>query len=72
MKEYILKIKGMSCEHCRKTVESALLSIRHVRNVVVDLEASTAIVLSEDFMAGDLLVHVVEEAGYQVESVEEN
>ena len=72
MKEFIVKIKGMSCEHCRKTVESALLNIRHVRNVVVDLEASTATVLSEDFMPGDLLVHAVEEAGYQVESVEEN
>lgn len=72
MKEYILKIKGMSCEHCRKTVEGALLSIRHVRNVVVDLEASTATVLSEDFVTGNQLIYAVEEAGYQVESIKES
>lgn len=72
MKETIIKIEGMTCEHCRKSVETALIDIPYVRNVVVDLAASTATVLSEDIMRGDLLKHAVEEAGYTVVSVDEN
>ncbi|NLC26663.1 MAG: heavy metal translocating P-type ATPase [Fastidiosipila sp.] len=72
MKETIIKIEGMTCEHCKKTVETALISLPYVRNVVVDLEAETARVLSEDIMRDDMLKHAVEEAGYKVVSVKAN
>lgn len=72
MKESIIKIDGMTCEHCKKTVETALRNVPHVRNVVVDLEAETAVVLSEDIVRDELLTHAVEEAGYKVLSVEKH
>ena len=72
MKQTILKINNMTCEHCQRSVEGTLLNVPHVHNVVVDLESGTATVLSKDIVQSDFLTHAVTEAGYEVVSVEEN
>jgi len=41
----ILKIGGMSCEHCVRAVTEAVVSIAGVKSVNVSLEAGTAEVL---------------------------
>lgn len=37
-----IKIKGMSCQHCVKSVKEAMEKIPGVENVVVDLEKGEA------------------------------
>ena len=45
METKILKIGGMSCEHCVRAVTEAVVSIAGVKSVNVSLEAGTAEVL---------------------------
>ena len=64
-----LRIEGMMCEHCKMRVEKALNGIEGV-SAQVDLEGKYAdVVLSKD-IPDDVLKHAVEDAGYQVLSVE--
>jgi len=41
MEEKILKVNGMSCEHCVKAVNSALGAIAGVADIAVSLKAGT-------------------------------
>ena len=34
----VIKVDGMSCEHCKNTIESALAKINGVRTAEVDLD----------------------------------
>lgn len=63
-------IEGMSCGHCSGRVEKALNGLDHVTVVEVNLETKKAVVdLSED-VSVDLLTETVEDAGYDVVSVQ--
>jgi len=42
--ETVLKVSGMSCEHCRRTVEQAMKGVPGVESVSVSLEAGEAVV----------------------------
>ena len=42
MEKIILKVDGMSCEHCVKAVTNAVSGIAGTTNVVVDLKAGSA------------------------------
>ena len=44
MEKTILKVEGMSCEHCIKAVESAVKPLPGVSGVTVDLAAGTVTV----------------------------
>jgi copper chaperone len=44
MKRIILGVGGMSCQHCLRAVEKALLGVAGVRKVQVDLANSRAVV----------------------------
>ncbi len=57
-----LKIEGMTCNHCRKSVQDALERIKGVEDVQVDLEAGLARVRGTADVG--LLVAAVEEEGY--------
>ena len=66
----ILKIEGMSCANCAAAVEKALLSLPGVAEAKVDLAAASATVVLNDLVGDKALMLVVEEAGFEVSSVE--
>lgn len=69
MKKTIM-IEGMSCGHCVGRVEKALQGLDGVTSVQVDLAGKCAVVeLSQD-IANEVLVEVIDEAGYDVTSVQ--
>ncbi len=61
----VLKIEGMSCGHCKATVEKALNSIPGV-NAEVDLEKKQASVTYPDGIDVEQLKKAVTDAGYEV------
>lgn len=60
----IFKIEGMSCNHCRMTVEKAITTVPGVENVVVDLSAGSATV--EGNFDSSAVVKAVTESGFDV------
>ena len=66
----VLVIEGMSCMHCKARVENALKAVSGVSDVSVDLEKKTAVVTSDAALDGNVLKKAVEDAGYEVLSVE--
>jgi copper chaperone len=60
-----LKVTGMSCGHCQKTVEQALKGVNGVYSAVVDLQDAEAEVdFDDDSVTTIQLVAAVEKAGY--------
>jgi copper chaperone len=62
-----LQIKGMTCEHCVRSVTKALQGVAGVDKVAVDLGAGRASVDGSADAA--LLVKAVEKQGYEVKLV---
>lgn len=64
MSKIILKVEGMTCNHCKMRAEKALQAVSGVESVSVDLVAKEAIVTGEvDHVS---LVKAVVDAGYSV------
>jgi len=66
MKEIELKIIGMTCEHCVRTVKSALYGVEGVSEVDVSLHEQRAKVKAEDHVSFESLKSAVESWGYKV------
>ena len=62
----IIKVAGMSCNHCKMAVEKALKGVPGVEKAQVDLEKKQAVV--EGTPQREELVKAIEDAGYEVES----
>ena len=62
----VLKVEGMTCMHCKMSVEKALKSVQGVESVSVDLRRKEAVITGS--VAKDILVKVVEDVGYSVPS----
>jgi len=62
----VLKVSGMSCEHCRNTVQRALMSVPGVESVRVSLQRGEAVISGKDF-DGVELVRAVRKANYDAE-----
>ena len=62
-----VKIEGMMCMHCVKSVEKALGAVEGVTGVTVSLEEKQAVV--EGNAAQEALKAAVEEAGYEVKQI---
>ncbi|HHY31678.1 MAG TPA: heavy-metal-associated domain-containing protein [Firmicutes bacterium] len=63
----VLRIEGMSCNHCRAAVERALLKVPGVKTAQVDLASGTARVTFDPHKATrDDMVRAVEDEGYRV------
>lgn len=60
----ILKIEGMSCGHCKMSVEKALQAIPGVVSASVDLGKKEALVTGT--ASRDVLVKAVEDVGFDV------
>ncbi len=63
-----LSIEGMSCAHCVKHVTEALKEVEGVTSVEVDLASKSALVQGE--VKDENLKLAVEDAGYEVVSIE--
>lgn len=62
----VLKIEGMSCEHCVRHVRDALLGLEGVTDAEVSLDGGFAAVEhSEDVTAAEM-AEAVKDAGYDV------
>ena len=67
MAKEILKIKGMSCNHCKMAVENELRAIDGVKSVNVSLEKNIAEIEYDSSKAGiEEFKKAIEEAGYEV------
>lgn len=66
----IIKIEGMSCEHCKKRVEDALSAISGVSSAKVNLKEKEAVVSLKEEVSDEILKNAVKEAGYEPKSVE--
>lgn len=67
METKVLKIEGMSCDHCKKAVTDALKEVAGVERVAVDLDAGKATVSYDPAKASEAAMkEAVEEAGYEV------
>lgn len=65
----VMKIEGMSCNHCKMRVEKALSSLEGVSSAVVDLDNKSATVEGEG-LADEILTEAVDDAGYDVVGIE--
>ena len=64
-----MKIEGMMCTHCSGRVEKVLNALDGV-TATVDLHAGTATVTCENSVTDDMLRKTVEDAGYDVVSID--
>ncbi|MDR1899522.1 MAG: cation transporter [Treponema sp.] len=62
----ILKIEGMSCDHCVKAVKGALEAVAGVSSAVVSLKDKNAEVEHDAGAALDAMKAAIEEEGYEV------
>lgn len=65
MKEIVLQVKGMMCEHCKKHVENALTKIPGVTRVEVSLKENSAKIYSIQELNRNDLINAVKNAGYE-------
>ena len=59
MKNIVLNVEGMMCNHCKKHVEDALKSVGEV-----SLEKKNAIIECNDYVDVDTLIEAVNKEGY--------
>ena len=64
MKNIVLNVEGMMCNHCKKHVEDALKSVGGVTKVEVSLEKKNAIIECNDYVDVDTLIEAVNKEGY--------
>jgi copper chaperone CopZ len=67
MEKIEITVRGMTCEHCVKRVEKALLSTGKVRNVKVDLATGKVTFEKEESLSLEEIKNNIEIFGYKVE-----
>ena len=65
----VIKVDGMSCDHCKNTIESALAKINGVRTAEVDLDKNEVRVDYNDELVSTKDLHdTIEDQGYDVKN----
>lgn len=73
MKTIVLKVNGMSCQHCVRRVRQTLLEVEGVSTVEVTLQPGQATILCSDTITGPDLVNALQEqTDYSAEVAQEN
>lgn len=67
----IVKIDGMSCEHCANKVKVALEKVDDVKSVKVNLKKKEAVLTSVKFIDRTKIKDVIEDLDYKVIFIEE-
>ena len=62
----ILKVKGMSCQHCVMSVTKALTQLEGIRNVQVDLAKGEVRFDNTKSITIDQIQKAITDAGYEV------
>ena len=62
-----VRVKGMSCQHCAKTVKKTLEEIDGITNVAVDLESGEATFEETRPVDNELMRDKIKKAGYELE-----
>ncbi len=57
-------VPGMTCDHCKQAISSALSSVPGVHAVEVDLDTKL-VTVQGDALSGPVLRAAIEEAGYE-------
>lgn len=65
-----LLIEGMSCGHCKMRVEKALATLEGVDAVAVNLDEGFAEINDTKGYDNQVLVELIDEAGYDVVKIE--
>jgi len=69
MEKKILKVEGMSCEHCVKAVTNALSALAGVADIVVSLKDKTASFSYDPALASiEAIKAAITEEGFEVAS----
>lgn len=67
MTKSIIRVDGMSCEHCVKAVTKAVTALSGIGGVAVDLKAGTVTVEYDPAQSTlDKIKAVIEEQGYDI------
>lgn len=70
METTVLKVEGMSCSHCVRSVSEALKAVTGVSIASVNLELERAEVVHDDTVTAATLVAAIAEEGYQATLVQ--
>lgn len=65
MSETMLKVQGMTCNHCKMHVEKALSGVSGVEKASVDLDKGEAVVVGN--ASREDLIKAVTDAGYSAQ-----
>ncbi|HEY5522708.1 MAG TPA: copper chaperone CopZ [Desulfuromonadaceae bacterium] len=67
MEKTVLRVDGMSCEHCVKSIKNAVGTLSGVASVSVDLNAKTVTVEHDPAQSPlDKIKFEIEDQGYEV------
>lgn len=66
MNERILNVEGMSCNHCKSAVESAVSEVAGVTSVDASPEQDTVTVKYQDDVNMEAVERAIYDAGYDV------
>ena len=67
MNTTVLKVEGMSCEHCVKAVENAVKALNGIESVHVSLAEKTATVVYDAAVVDEAHMKMqIEDQGYDV------
>ncbi|MEN9748788.1 MAG: Copper ion binding protein [Actinomycetota bacterium] len=67
--EKILKIEGMTCNHCVMSVTKELSKLPGAKDVAVDLASASAHLSTDESVTEAQLAEAIDEAGYKLVSV---
>ena len=62
----ILKVKGMSCQHCVMSVTKALNQLDGIKNIQIDLAKGEVRFDNTKSVASDRIRNAIIDAGYEV------
>lgn len=64
-----IQVEGMTCEHCKASVEGALDALAGVQNVAVALDAGTVgVTYNENKVTTAQMHDAIEEQGYDIKA----
>ncbi|MCC5891933.1 copper chaperone CopZ [Exiguobacterium sp.] len=66
MNETVLKVEGMTCNHCKAAVEGALAELEGVESAIVSLQDHRVDVIHNDKVSVKTMIEAIEEQGYDV------
>lgn len=67
--EKIITIEGMQCNHCKMSVEKALMQLEEIETAEVDLEKKTATIQGKKDISDEKIQKAIQEVGFEVTEI---